>query len=274
MKVLIYDNKEKDIQCECLNELKAELKLNNIDFELLNLETIRDQIKADALFVIGGDGTILQLVEFACINNIPIIGINAGRLGFLAEFEKSEIKDAVKLLVNNDLHSDVRSTIKVSFKNQTYYALNDVFLRTYSHTAGNMTANIAVDIDDNRMTKFKGDGVIVSTPTGSTAYSFSLGGPLFETGLKALMILPIAAHSFNQRPIIYSSTSVAKFTSIGSFDNVGIYVDGKFIGKLSPSEYFESSYSDKPVTFLRKAGFNFFKRICEKLNFIGGSDDE
>lgn len=274
MKVLIYVNKEKDNKRECLALLVDALKSHSIDYKILEDEDLVNSESADALFSIGGDGTILFLAEFSKRNSIPIIGINAGKLGFLCEFEKNEINLAVENLVNHKFKKDKRLMLKVIINNQSFYALNDIYIqRTYEHNVGNLVADISVNIDRVLVSKYKGDGAIISSPTGSTAYSFSLGGPLVSPHTAAFVVTPIAAHSFNQRPIVYSAGSTCKI-SVSGKAKTGVFVDGKFVGQLdddNPSV--EVLCAEKPLVFLRDAKYNFFMNLSNKLNNKGAFNE-
>ena len=273
MKVLIYKNVEKDVKDICINTLIEQLSINKIEYEVLRDADLQSNFNADALFSIGGDGTILFLSEFAKRNAIPIIGINAGKLGFLCEFERKDIKDAVEYLVNNKFIKDRRLMLKIAYHNKIFYALNDVYIqRAYENASGNMVADISVIIDDALVTRYKGDGAIVSSPTGSTAYSFSLGGPLVSPHTAAFIVTPIAAHSFNQRPIVYSAGSTCEL-KIADKTKVGVFIDGKLSLQLDQNDSIKISCAEKPVTFLRRENYNFFMKLTDKLNNKGGFNE-
>ncbi len=275
MKVLIYDNKEKDVGGACLSALKKELDLQNVCYELLCDEELCQDKKADAVFAIGGDGTILFLAEFSKRTEIPIIGINAGKLGFLCEFEKNSVKEAVCSFVEGNLIKDKRLLLKMTLNDQVKYALNDVYVqRTYDYDKGNVVAQVCVQIDGVVVSNFSGDGAIISTPTGSTAYSFSLGGPLVSPRTSAFVVTPIAAHSFNQRPIVYPSGATCKIVNTGK-SAISVFVDGAYIAQIANEDYIELSCAEKPVTFLRSVGYNFFEKLSDKLTkkFNGDLDE-
>ena len=273
MKVLIYNNKEKDVNNACRDALIKELASFNVKYKIIENSDLNTPEVADALFAIGGDGTILFLVEYSNKNNIPIIGINAGKLGFLCEFEKSEIRDSVEFLLNGKFIKDNRQMLKVVYKNNEYYALNDVYVqRTYDILIGNMVAGIKVKIDDISVAKFKGDGVIVSSPTGSTAYSFSLGAPILAPKVPACVMTPIAAHTFNQRPVVYSSDSTCKIFVTGKAQ-VGVFVDGKHVAQMNENDCIEISSVPTPLVFLRKNDYNFFMKLSEKMNTTFDGDN-
>ncbi len=271
MNVLIYDNKEKDFDKSCLSMLTNELDNVNIDYSILKDENMDKPISADALFAIGGDGTILFLSEFCNKNSIPLIGINAGRLGFLCEFEKNNIKEAVTLLKNGEFNVDKCLMMKIMYKGNAYYALNDVFVQrtynqsTYNQSVGNMAADLKIEINGKSVLKMKGDGAIVSTPTGSTAYSLSLGGPILYPDSPTFVMSTIAAHSFNQRPIVYLATSVCRINVVGKA-KVGVFVDGEMIGQMQENDYIDIVKAEKPLIFLRRKEYEFVDKLSSKLN--------
>ena len=267
MKVLIYVNKEKDLNNKSLNALKKELDFYEIEYDVVFNESEISSTLYDALYVIGGDGTILRRTEYANKNGIPIIGINAGKLGFLSEFEQTEIVSAVKLFAENKLKNDQRNTMQVYFDGENYLALNDVVVqRIYNEceTSG-MIIGVSVDIDGVSVDKITGDGVIVATPTGSTAYSLSAGGAILAPGINALVMTPIAAHSFNQRSLVFSADSTCTL-ELKNGSSAGLFVDGKFIKKLNTNEKVCIKKAEKPTVFLRKENTNFYDILTHKIN--------
>lgn len=265
MKVFIYDNKEKDINGQYLNELKSILCDFNIEYEQLFDEDLNSQKHADALFTLGGDGTLLWVVEFANRNNIPLIGINIGKVGFLTEFERVNMYDAVNLFKSGKLIKENRLTLEINFNNKTVYALNDAFIqRVYMQQVGCMTAEVSIIIDGKQAEKFKGDGVVVSSPTGSTAYSLSVGGAILSPDVEALSVTPIAAHAFGHRSIVFSANSLCEIELIGKAHGT-LCVDGRLIGEVKKGDIVRIKKAKVSTTFLRKNDFNFYKKLSLKL---------
>lgn len=272
MKVVIYDNKEKDSGKKWLNELEIQLDAANIEHKVVEDEDLIKEEKADALISLGGDGTILWLTEFASKNNIAIIGVNTGKLGFLTEFERNDIKQAVQLFKRGELKKDFRSNILVKFLGKEYYALNDIFIqRIFNKQHCNMIVDVSVEVDDNVVSSFNGDGVVISSPTGATAYSFSAGGPVLSPELNVFTITPIAAHSLNQRPVVYNGDRVCT-VKVHKKSRVGVFIDGRFIGEMAEGDELVLQRSDYPTVFLRKKDFDFFKRLNNKLK--SNSDED
>ena len=265
MKVLIYVNKAKDSSGAWLNSCIKILNEFNIDYKIISDEMLSQKENADAMFVLGGDGTILNLTQFASNNSIPLVGINAGKLGFLTEFEQCEMREAVSLLKEGLLIRDERTTMSCFLNGFTYFALNDLVLqRVEVEERGNNVTSLDVEIDGIQVEKIIGDGVVVSTPTGSTAYSLSAGGAILAPATEVFSITPIAAHSFNQRGIVYSNNSSCEIT-LKSDCATGLFVDGIFVKKIFKNEKIVIRRNEKPIVFLRKDGFNFYKRLSQKL---------
>ena len=264
IKTLIFFNRNKDPELQCLDELRKTLKGYGVIYDIKELDEKIIKTDYDAIFVVGGDGTLLRRTEFANRNGIPLIGINAGKLGFLTEFERSEIKDAVKLFIENQLVKDERTTLVAEFKGRKYYALNDVVVqRVYMDSRG-MTVTVNVSVDSNQIDTICGDGVIVATPTGSTAYSLSAGGAILAPGINAFVITPLSAHSFNQRPVVYSSASECEIVFAGGLSG-GILIDGLLVSFIELGDTVKIYAADKPTVFLRRKSFNFFNRLAQKF---------
>lgn len=264
MKILIYKNDKQNENIALINDLEKILKINNLQFESISNEDLEKNIKADIVYVFGGDGTILRLIDFAIRNDIAILGVNTGNLGFLTEFEKDKYLDSVKMIVDSNFNIDSRSVLKVKFKNICKYALNDAVLqRRYLENYNNLVINVAVSIDETFVDNIKGDGVIVSTPTGSTAYSLSAGGSILAPNIGANSLTPISAHSLKSRPIVYSSNDNCKLEVLDGSSS--LFIDGKFVNSLSVGDVINISKSDSKIRFIRKKDSNFYKRLFSKL---------
>ncbi len=264
MKVLLYINQDKDVSGVNAAKLKDLLSKNNVEYVEFNDGEFPDNKEISGLFVLGGDGTILRRTEVANKLGIPIVGINAGKLGFLSEFEISEMEDAVSMFVKGELLEDKRATMKVEYGGKVYYALNDAIVsRRYEDNRG-MVINVSVDIDSSRTENIIGDGVILATPTGSTGYSLSAGGSVLAPGINAFCVTAIAPHSLRDRPIIYSADSNCSLYYTGGA-KAGLFIDGKLVSNLTINDEIKILKAEKPTVFLRRESFDFFKRLNLKL---------
>lgn len=184
----------------------------------------------DVFISVGGDGTILQAVNFIRNRDIPILGINTGRLGFLATVNKEEIRHTISLLLNNEYKISQRSLLsiranpKVEELFDNHYALNEIAV-----SRKNTTSMITVDtwLDDEYLTAYWADGLIVSTPTGSTGYSLSCGGPVITPATKALIITPIAPHNLNARPLVIKDNTKITLKVSGRADDYLVSMDSR-----------------------------------------------
>jgi len=180
-----------------------------------------EQNKPDMLFSIGGDGTFLDSTEYAGQLNIPIAGINSGRLGFLANISEPEIEQALNKIKAQQYSIEERILLKVSsgIENLTSnpYCLNEISIQKQSTDS---MITISVKIDNEFINSYWADGLIIATPTGSTAYSLSVGGPIMLPEAQSIIIIPIAPHNLNVRPIIipdYKTISISARSRSGKF---------------------------------------------------------
>ncbi len=270
MKALIYINPHKDPEGKCLNNLISNLHDFKVDYEFTNLE-MNKHVEADALFVLGGDGTILAVIEYALYFNLPIIGINVGKLGFLTEFEQYDTKLAVELFSQNKLFLESRTVLTAEYENKHYIALNEVFVQRMYKEASGSIITLDVSLNGEKVDKIVGDGVIVSTPTGSTAYSLSAGGAILSLGTNVFQINPIAAHSISHRPIVYGADTKCEVI-MKSGEDAGLFVDGKYIQKLKNGDKIILNKNTNKVNFLRRKEYSFFKRITQKMK-IGETEN-
>ncbi len=266
MNVLIYDNNGKDMNGVWLNKLCEKLKKECIDFKVLTDGDLNNyQITADAIISLGGDGTLLFLNDFSNKTGIPLLGINTGSLGFLSEFERDKIDDAVDMLKNGQLIIDKRTCLLITHNGKEYIALNEAYVHR-EYTVGNTpsASNVKIINDNSMVCKVKGDGAIISTPTGATAYSLSAGGPIVSPNTDVVLIVSIANHSFNQRPIVCAS-DVNLSVEINNGADVGLFIDGAYIATLKCGDAFKIKKSSTKTLFLRKPDFDFFSRLNYKM---------
>lgn len=275
MLVGIYTNKSKDVGGIWSNKLHSLLNRYGIDyidifdgnFSAVNPMEHAPEKKPDLIVVLGGDGTILGLTTYAAENSVPVIGINAGKLGFLTEFETFEMESAVEMIKHGKLKADERILLQIEAGEKRYYALNDCVLQRLcsEENTGSLIVGLSVALDNTLVDKITGDGLIISTPTGSTAYSLSAGGPILAPGIESFCITPISAHSLHHRPIIYGTQS-ACVVAVEEGGLTGLFCDGKLICRLSAGDSVKVSRAARTINFLRKKDSNFYNRLLLKLN--------
>jgi NAD+ kinase len=190
-------------------------------------DTDLSDINADAIIAFGGDGTILNVARRRGQKQIPVLGVNMGRLGYLAEFSEEKMERGVADLLADEAYicdrMMIQAQICVDGNCRTLLALNDVVL---SSTLMGRTGEVAVAIDDQPLTTLMGDGIIVSTPTGSTAYSMSAGGPILAPELHALVLTPICPHELANRPLVISDQESISLTATERSGPMRLATDG------------------------------------------------
>ncbi len=227
--------------------------------------------KSDILVSIGGDGTLISLARRAYKYNKPILGINAGRLGFLTDIKLDEIEEFVEKIVKKEYRIDKRMFLEVELegeKSKSLVAFNDVVLiRPSVEGMADLDAYASSkksNLRDKHINNYYGDGIIVSTPTGSTAYNLSAGGPIVFPFTEALILTPICPHSLTQKPIVLPADFEVSFKSNS---HVVIVIDGQ--DKFDFSEYkrVRVKISKNSINMIHRLERNYFDVIKQKLDW-------
>src|SRR5574344_1773679 len=234
MKFGICFNKSIENSAQVKDELNSILETKRIQFEVINVDKLKTGL--NFVFVIGGDGTILKAARFYSKTNTPIFGINLGRLGFLSQSSKENIENSVEKILNNDYEIQNR----IMLQSGKFLALNDIVIKG---TMTGRTSKFALKINDKFICNYLADGIIVSTPTGSTAYGLSAGGPILSPDLNAFVIIPICPHTLTARPLVIPdsekitiSTCCEDVKYVASCDGQSFYKFKDEI-KIKKSEY-------------------------------------
>ncbi len=218
----------------------------------------------DRLIVLGGDGTMLRAAKRTSELGIPLVGVNFGRLGFLTEFERDGAEDAVSLAVNGG-EIAVRSMLEVNLNGVTTHCLNEcAVLHGVSPEHANRVARFSVAIDGSGAGEFHGDGLIVCTPTGSTAYSLSAGGSILTPDCSAFLLTPVCAFSMRSRPIVFPDSSTLTISLVDR--NLLLYGDGVFLGEVKAEDVLTVKRSPRTARFLTRSKAEYFRRLTEKIN--------
>ena len=263
MKVGIFINTTKKEANTAANEFGRILANNSIDSKVVNLK--EDCKGIDLIAVFGGDGTILRVIDYAIEYDIPILSVNIGTVGFLTCIEANELEKSIELIKDSS-NIKKRSVIKAIVGNNTFYALNEALIqRDMSTNALSGVAKLSLEINDKLVDKFYADGIILSTPTGSTAYSLSAGGAILTPDLNAFIATPICPHSLHNKPIVYSDSSTAKVKILKDSNKCCLIIDGKYTKKLNAGDEVEIVKSKKMVKFYT-SNDNFFEKLLIKLN--------
>lgn len=220
----------------------------------------------DRLVVLGGDGSILRAANVASQTGIPIVGVNYGTIGFLAEFERDEADRLAELVLNKNAKILRRSMLEIEVGGEIYTCLNELSLmRRISPEAGESVVKILAKINDDPAGEFTADGLIVATPTGSTGYSLSAGGSIFTPDCEVFLLTPVCAISLKSRPIVCSDKSVLTF-SFPKKSSIILCADGRFLREIGEGEVVYVRKSQKSADFLTKKHNDLFRRLTEKIN--------
>lgn len=258
MKIAVITKKSvvnNPVRLDVLNSLKSEFDIYEYAGEISD--------ETDCILVFGGDGTVLEAVKASVGKDISILGINLGNLGFLTEFESSVTPSAVKEVL---LHGSVveRALIDVSVDGEKITsALNEAVIKS----VGLKPITVSAYVDGNFADNYHADGLIVSTPTGSTAYSLSAGGPVLAPNVDALIINPICAHSLHSRPLVVSGDSVIDVAV--NDKNAEICIDGSKEYSLANAKSVRICKSKNTAKFLSGNSDNFYSKLLEKMNVWG-----
>lgn len=221
----------------------------------------------DYFVSVGGDGTLLESVTYVGKQEIPILGINTGRLGFLATVSRDETEQAIALMCSGKMKTDKRTLLSLSADPKLFngfsYALND-FTIMKKDTSSMITVHVFVD--GELLNSYWADGIIVATPTGSTGYSLSGGGPLVSPGSESIIITPVSPHNLTARPIVLSDKSEITFKIEGRSKKFLISLDSRF-ETIDDSVKLKINKAPFNVRLLQVQGHSHFNTLRQKLNW-------
>ena len=224
--------------------------------------------KADLIVTVGGDGTMLYAARLASDQNVPLLGINRGRLGFLADVTPDQMLSSVDHILNGNYTRDSRLQLQATLTRPdgtetTGIALNDVVLQR--NETGRMV-DFETRVGDHYVNTHAGDGLIVATPTGSTAYALSCGGPILEPQLDAIVIVPVCPHTLTDRPIAVPAGQRIDVRLLQRDDTKAtITVDGHSIGEMGPDDRLRISAAKSRVTLIHPPDYDFYGILRSKL---------
>ena len=226
----------------------------------------------DAMLTLGGDGTLLRAARLVDERAVPVLGVNLGRLGFLTCCPASQLEEALRRLasrdyvVENRMTLDARVTDAAGGDRQQWRALNDVVL----HKGGfARVVAVRVEADGETIGQFSADGVVIATPTGSTAYNLSAGGPVVVPTLETILLTPVSAHTLALRPLVLPATSQVTLRATDGPDELLVTVDGQVGCTFSAGESLVVRRSHAPVQIVRFPEQSFFSTMREKLHWGG-----
>lgn len=273
--------------------LSAYFLSQNISFDILDSEVLFSQITNRVLndktphdyalaVVLGGDGTIIRTARYLAGQNCPILGINFGHLGFLANSGESGVVDLVSRALVHELYEDARANINirvicedeqdcVTNTAHEFFALNEIAARG---DAGRLI-KVSVDINDSKIANLFGDGLMIASATGSTAYSLSAGGPIVAPGFMGLIVQPIAPHTLTARTVLTNSNDIVRvdFSDDEKRDPVSLFVDGgNPLSLPAPVKCLYAMRGKTPTTLLYEDSSHFYNYTASKFYGISQSE--
>jgi NAD+ kinase len=221
---------------------------------------------ADLIVTIGGDGTLLRGVRLAVPLDVPILGVNTGRLGFLTEIETdTDGLERMGRVLQGDFAVEERLALHASVNGQgAHFALNDVVVRRGAEAR---MAPFGLSLDGELIAHISSDGIVVATPTGSTAYFLSAGGPIIAPSVDAFGVAALLPHTLFARPLIVPTSSTIQITCDSEIVHANLETDGTFVSDLSSGDLVTVVRAPRPVKFARTGNHEFFARLEDKLQW-------
>jgi NAD+ kinase len=224
--------------------------------------------RADLAIVVGGDGTLISCARLMAERGVPLVGINLGRLGFLTDIPADNFEPAIESVLDGEFISEPRTLLAGAVRRgpKTLFAtlaMNDVVV---SRGAMGSMIELAVTVDGEFIYTLRADGLIVATPTGSTAYALSSGGPILHPALQAIALVPISPHTLSNRPVAIRSTSKVEITLVRGVDSRANF-DVQAYWRLEPGDVVSVSAAARPATLLHPKGYRYFSMLRQKLRW-------
>ncbi|MFF5207092.1 NAD(+)/NADH kinase [Streptosporangium sp. NPDC000396] len=236
----------------------------------VDAETLRN--RADLLVSLGGDGTMLRTMRLIAGRPVPILGVNLGKLGFLAEIDVDELPSALSAIDNQHYTVEPRMAVRATLPDgETVTAFNDIAL---VRTPGDRLSAVAISVEGHPFVRYAGDAVIVATSTGSTAYSFSAGGPIVSPLVEGFLVVPAAAHSTFNRALVLSADEHVSLEVLTSSGHLAMEVDGAIGAHLAPGNRLTVTAVRAAAWVVRLGTTTFYERARRKLRVNGSAEVE
>jgi len=223
--------------------------------------------ETDLIIVLGGDGTLLSIAHLAACRGVPVMGVNLGNLGFLTEVPLQEMFLTLDTLLADDINIiSPRMLLQSEFKGKIDFCLNDVVI---NKGAVARMIQLKIWIDDREVETMRSDGLIIATPTGSTAYSLSAGGPILQPLIPAVLLTPICPHTLTFRPTVISSESRIRIQLLASEEEVYLTLDGQRGGPMAKNDMVEVRKANCELRLVSSPKRGYFDLLREKLGWGG-----
>jgi NAD+ kinase len=226
--------------------------------------------RSDLVVSMGGDGTMLRALRLVHGHPAPVLGVNLGRLGFLAEIDLPEVTEALGAIDEHRFVVETRSAVLARFGGRSTTAFNDVVLVRIPGHGG--TAVVELEVEGQRFLRYAADAVVVATPTGSTAYSFSAGGPIVSPRAEGLLVIPAAAHSAFNRAIFLSAGENLSLTVLPTSGELAVEADGRVVGTVRPGDVVDVRMLPAAANVVRLGHTSFYQRAQRRLGLTGSTE--
>jgi len=250
---------------EVLDKLQGVLSARGVE---VLADPLTTKVRPDLAIVVGGDGTLLNCARIMAERNVPLVGINLGRLGFLTDIAAKDLSQAINSILDGDYAAEERMLLAGSCERNgkahlSAVAMNDVVV---SRGAMGSMIEFAVTVDGEFIYSLRADGLIVATPTGTTAYALSAGGPILHPALQAIALVPISPHTLSNRPVAIRSTSRIEITLVRGVDARANF-DVQAYSQLDQGDVVAVTSAPRAVKLLHPKGYRYFSMLRQKLKW-------
>ncbi len=278
MKYGIIDNLKRDHNTENFRRFFSDLKKTGLDFVINKNSDYTASLSfpvkekssliqdSDIIIVLGGDGSMLETAQAAAVLSKPFLGVNYGKLGFLADVKDAEIAERLMMIERGEYFIEERIMLQAQYGSETIYALNDIVLdRGYSQRV----LKASVSINGKFFTTYTSDGVIISTPTGSTAYNMSAHGPIVQPGVPAFIVTAMNPHALAMRPIVVPDESVISVKAESNYKEIMLSSDGQETHAIPSGAVFSVKKAPFSAKFIKFSDSDYYHLLREKLGWGG-----
>lgn len=269
--LFIITNADKDIQYHLTNKMKDYIEEKGGNCRVI-AENDDIPSEAECIFVLGGDGTLIRAARIASRKNVPVIGVNLGHLGYLCELEENNVFSAIDQIMKENYVIEERmmlcgfSVTKKDGKRSEKTALNDIVI---SRKGALQLVELVVSVNGEYLNTYRADGIIVATPTGSTGYSMSAGGPIIDPKARMILITPINAHNLNSKSIVVSAeneiTIELRSRQSQKDEKIEVHFDGDQAEELSVGDRITVQVSDRKTKILKLSKISFLEILRKKM---------
>jgi len=255
---------------------RREIQVLGIDTEIRRLACAAEAVTAeelrkrvDLMVSLGGDGTMLRAMRLADRQGFPVLGVNLGKLGFLAEVDVPDLAEALSAIENHQFTTEPRLAVDAIIGGKPITAFNDI---AFVRFPGQKTAAVAVEAAGRPFVSYAADAIVVATPTGSTAYSFSAGGPIVSPAVEALLVTPAAPHSAYNRGIVVAVDDQLTLTVLPSSGRLAVEADGILAAEVAPGDRIELQPRPAAARVVRLGHTTFYERVRRKLRLSDSAE--